>query len=207
MPYAVDRALATFQPTSSRREVDQPTWSRQARPPEKSLARPVGIEVDMARVGDDGLDGRPLRSAGVKACAAGSVPRHRLQRAQPSRPGQHPHARARGAGDGRARLRPHESAQLLRAGRSSTLAYVMLGPTNPFFTDVAQGIEARRGTGRPVALLCSGDQAPSASDATSPGCRSSGSRASSSPPWTPTSPCSTRSPDAGHAGGHRRPGA
>ena len=34
-----------------------------------------------------------------------------------------------------------ESARQLRAGRSQTLAYVMLDATNPFFTDVAQGIE------------------------------------------------------------------
>lgn len=35
----------------------------------------------------------------------------------------------------------NESARQLRAGRSSTLAYVMLDAANPFFTDVAQGIE------------------------------------------------------------------
>jgi len=35
----------------------------------------------------------------------------------------------------------NESARQLRAGRSSALAYVMLDATNPFFTDVAQGIE------------------------------------------------------------------
>ncbi len=35
----------------------------------------------------------------------------------------------------------NESARQLRAGRSSTVAYVMLDATNPFFTDVAQGIE------------------------------------------------------------------
>lgn len=35
----------------------------------------------------------------------------------------------------------NESARQLRAGRSHTLAYVMLDATNPFFTDVAQGIE------------------------------------------------------------------
>src|SRR4051794_831555 len=36
----------------------------------------------------------------------------------------------------------NESARQLRAGRSHTLAYVMLDATNPFFTDVAQGIES-----------------------------------------------------------------
>lgn len=35
----------------------------------------------------------------------------------------------------------NESARQLRAGRSRTLAYVMLDAANPFFTDVAQGIE------------------------------------------------------------------
>ncbi len=35
----------------------------------------------------------------------------------------------------------NESARQLRAGQSSTLAYVMLDATNPFFTDIAQGIE------------------------------------------------------------------
>jgi LacI family transcriptional regulator len=35
----------------------------------------------------------------------------------------------------------NESARQLRAGTSRTLAYVMLDATNPFFTDVARGIE------------------------------------------------------------------
>ena len=35
----------------------------------------------------------------------------------------------------------NESARQLRAGQSHMLAYVMLDVTNPFFTDVAQGIE------------------------------------------------------------------
>jgi LacI family transcriptional regulator len=35
----------------------------------------------------------------------------------------------------------NEQARQLRAGRSRTLAYLMLDVTNPFFTDVAQGIE------------------------------------------------------------------
>jgi LacI family transcriptional regulator len=36
----------------------------------------------------------------------------------------------------------NESARQLRAGTSRTLAYVMLDASNPFFTDVAQGVEA-----------------------------------------------------------------
>lgn len=35
----------------------------------------------------------------------------------------------------------NESARQLRVGHSNTVAYVMLDATNPFFTDVAQGIE------------------------------------------------------------------
>ena len=35
----------------------------------------------------------------------------------------------------------NESARSLRAGRTRALAYVMLDASNPFFTDVAQGIE------------------------------------------------------------------
>ena len=35
----------------------------------------------------------------------------------------------------------NESARQLRAGRSRTVAYVMLDAANPFFTDVAQGME------------------------------------------------------------------
>jgi len=35
----------------------------------------------------------------------------------------------------------NESARQLRAGRSRTIAYIMLDATNPFFTDVGQGIE------------------------------------------------------------------
>jgi LacI family transcriptional regulator len=35
----------------------------------------------------------------------------------------------------------NESARQLRAGRSRTVAYVLLDATNPFFTDVAQGVE------------------------------------------------------------------
>src|SRR3954469_21196903 len=35
----------------------------------------------------------------------------------------------------------NESARSLRAGRTRALAYVMLDARNPFFTDVAQGIE------------------------------------------------------------------
>jgi LacI family transcriptional regulator len=52
----------------------------------------------------------------------------------------------------------NESARQLRAGRSSVLAYVMLDATNPFFTDVAQGIEQSAETADLSLFLCNSDQ-------------------------------------------------
>jgi LacI family transcriptional regulator len=52
----------------------------------------------------------------------------------------------------------NESARQLRAGRSSVVAYVMLDATNPFFTDVAQGIE-QAAEGADLSLfICNSDQ-------------------------------------------------
>jgi LacI family transcriptional regulator len=52
----------------------------------------------------------------------------------------------------------NESARQLRAGTSRTLAYVMLDAGNPFFTDVAQGIEdAAEAVGLSL-LLCNSGQ-------------------------------------------------
>jgi LacI family transcriptional regulator len=51
----------------------------------------------------------------------------------------------------------NESARQLRAGRSSTLAYVMLDATNPFFTDVAQGIEDSAEREHLSVFLCNSD--------------------------------------------------
>lgn len=54
----------------------------------------------------------------------------------------------------------NESARQLRAGTSRTLAYVMLDATNPFFTDVAQGIEtAAEAAGLSLVLCNSGQHA------------------------------------------------
>ena len=47
---------------------------------------------------------------------------------------------------------PNESARQLRAGRSRTLAYVVLDVSNPFFTDVAQGVEETVSAPRPLAV-------------------------------------------------------
>ena len=51
----------------------------------------------------------------------------------------------------------NESARLLRAGRSSTLAYVVLDVTNPFFTDVARGIEDAASEADLVLYTCNSD--------------------------------------------------
>ncbi len=48
----------------------------------------------------------------------------------------------------------NESARQLRAGTSRTLAYVMLDARNPFFTDVAQGIDAAAEAAGLSLVLC-----------------------------------------------------
>src|SRR6478609_10321964 len=48
----------------------------------------------------------------------------------------------------------NESARQLRAGTSRTLAYVMLDASNPFFTDVASGIDAAAETVDLALVLC-----------------------------------------------------
>ena len=51
----------------------------------------------------------------------------------------------------------NESARQLRAGSSSTLAYVMLDATNPFFTDVARGIEDAAELAGLTLFMCNSD--------------------------------------------------
>ena len=54
----------------------------------------------------------------------------------------------------------NESARMLRAGRSRTLAYIMLDATNPFFTDVAHSMEAAAEDEDLTVFLCnSGNRA------------------------------------------------
>ena len=48
----------------------------------------------------------------------------------------------------------NEMARHLRSGRSRTLAYVMLDAANPFFTDVAAGIEETAESGRFSLYMC-----------------------------------------------------
>jgi len=52
----------------------------------------------------------------------------------------------------------NESARQLRAGTSRTLAYVMLDAGNPFFTDVAQGIESAAEAVELSLVLCNSGQ-------------------------------------------------
>lgn len=51
----------------------------------------------------------------------------------------------------------NESARSLRAGRSRTLAYVMLDAGNPFFTDVAHGMELAADADDLSLFLCNSD--------------------------------------------------
>jgi LacI family transcriptional regulator len=54
----------------------------------------------------------------------------------------------------------NESARMLRAGHSRTLAYIMLDAANPFFTDVAQSMEASAEVEDLTVFLCnSGNRA------------------------------------------------
>ncbi len=52
----------------------------------------------------------------------------------------------------------NESARQLRAGKSRVLAYVMLDASNPFFTDVAQGIEEVAEGSDLSLFICNSDQ-------------------------------------------------
>lgn len=59
---------------------------------------------------------------------------------------------------GRLRYVRNESARLLRAGSSKTLAYVVLDAANPFFTDVARGIDQVCREQDLILFLCNTDQ-------------------------------------------------
>jgi LacI family transcriptional regulator len=55
----------------------------------------------------------------------------------------------------------NEQARQLRGGGSRTLAYVMLDATNPFFTDVAQGVELAAESAGMIVFSCNSDNRPS----------------------------------------------
>ena len=54
----------------------------------------------------------------------------------------------------------NESARQLRAGKSNTIAYVMLDGRNPFFADVAHGIERAAATHDLAVFVCNSDNDP-----------------------------------------------
>jgi LacI family transcriptional regulator len=54
----------------------------------------------------------------------------------------------------------NESARQLRAGRSRSIAYVVLDAGNPFFTDVARGIEEAAQAAGMALFLCNSNQDP-----------------------------------------------
>jgi LacI family transcriptional regulator len=58
----------------------------------------------------------------------------------------------------------NESARQLRRGRSTTLAYVFLDATNPFFTDVARGAEAAAEQAGLALFLCNSNGDPARED-------------------------------------------
>ena len=58
----------------------------------------------------------------------------------------------------------NEAARALRAGRSRTLAYVMLDAGNPFFTDVAQGIELAAESADLSLFICNSNNRASRED-------------------------------------------
>jgi len=54
----------------------------------------------------------------------------------------------------------NDSARQLRAGRSRTIAIVVLDVTNPFFTDVVRGAEATAEAGHAVLVVCNSGEDP-----------------------------------------------
>jgi LacI family transcriptional regulator len=54
----------------------------------------------------------------------------------------------------------HESARHLRAGHSRTIGLIVLDIANPFFTDVARGVEETANTAGLSVILCNSDDRP-----------------------------------------------
>ena len=82
------------------------------------------------------------------------------------------------------------SAGALRAGRSTALGPVVLDIGNPFFTDVARGVEHAAAERGYAVLLCSSDSSPERRGTYLRFLRSSGSTVSCSPRSTMTCPAS-----------------
>ena len=83
---------------------------------------------------------------------------------------------------------PNGSARQLKAGRSPIVAYVVLDAGNPFFTDVARGVEETIRSHGLSLFLCDSDQDPSARTntcATSPSSEPAGCLITPADPGTP----------------------
>lgn len=93
---------------------------------------------DSARRSGDGLRTAGVKDvallAGVSLGTVSNVLNH------PDRVSVHTRAKVEAAMS-ELRFVRNESARQLRVGKSSTIAYIMLDVSNPFFTDVAQGME------------------------------------------------------------------
>ena len=59
---------------------------------------------------------------------------------------------------------PNASARQLVAGKNRTIAYVVLDAANPFFTDVARGIEEVTGAQGLSLFICDSDQSTTRED-------------------------------------------
>lgn len=55
---------------------------------------------------------------------------------------------------------PNDAARQLRRGRSRTLGLVVLDVANPFFTDVAKGVESTAGAASMAVIFCDSDGDP-----------------------------------------------
>ena len=72
----------------------------------------------------------------------------------------------------------NESARQLRAGRSRTIGLIVLDVANPFFTDVARGVEDEASASGLAVILCNSDDQLAKESATLSCWKSTGCRAS-----------------------------
>jgi len=108
---------------------------------------------------DEARTGTPPRSAGVKEVAAEAGVSLGTVSNVLNRPERVSEATRHRVEDAMRRLGfvRNDAARQLRAGKSHTLAYVMLDATNPFFTDVASGIDDAAEDAGLSLFLCNSD--------------------------------------------------
>ena len=88
----------------------------------------------------------------------------------------------------------NESARALRVGKTSALAYVMLDAGNPFFTDVAQGIELAAESAELSLFICNSDNRAAREDTHLAHLQQQRVQGILITPVDPEAPASTRSP-------------